>query len=228
MISCNAEGLTDVTYRLIQDHNTDPGDPDNQNQGTPDDPQCTAETTLPGGTTSKACREQVGADCLDVAQHPHEGVCNGPRTITRSGGAAGRGSAFILNNTSIGQLRDNGACMEQHKPNGDCMWADYGPDCKPCTDDDTRKGDPDNVPTTTGTAQGAVFDANDGPGVIDDGVTCGTQPCRTAATGANFDCDALIANPTGGLSGGSLAVTFPQLDADLIGDNVTSTTFFNQ
>ncbi len=229
VVGCNAEGLTDISYRLIQDHNTDPGSPNNENMGTPDDAECDDQTTLPGGTIARACREQVGADCLDATEHPHNGVCNGPRTLTRSGGAAGEGSAFILNNTAIGQLRDNGTCAETRRPDGSCMFADYGPDCLPCTEDDTRKGMANNVPTTTGSAGAAMFDANDAGSVIDQGEMCGTQPCQnTVVTGAPFDCDALQNDPTGGLSGGSLAVAFPALDAETIGDNVTSTVFFNQ
>ena len=229
-VGCNDAGLTDVSYRLIQDHNTTPGDPGNNFTGTPDDPTCTDQNTLPGGTISKACKEQVDDDCKSATLHPHPDVCNGPRKLDRSGGPAGRGSAFIPTNTAIGQLADTGACDTTGPVGGVCppQFADYGPDCLPCTADDKDFGIANNLPTTTGTAEAAVFDSNNGEAVIDKDTTCGGDACKTSVTGANFDCDALIADPTGGLSGGSLAVAFPALDANLIGDNVTTTVFFNK
>ena len=232
VIGCNADGLTDVSYRLIQDHVTNPGDPNNQHSsppdGSPNDPQCNAVQDLPGGLMSTACKEQVDADCLDAMMHPHKGVCNGPRTITQFGGTAGQGSAFILNNTAIGQLLDTGVCKETRNADGSCKYASYGPDCQPCTDDDLDKGQANNLPTTTGDTDAAIFDTNDDGGVIADGQMCGSSPCQTKASGKNFDCTALENNPTGGLSGGSLAVAYPQLDAALVGDEVVSTVFFNK
>ena len=229
-VGCSDTGLTDVSYRLIQDHNTTPGDPGNHVAGTPDDPTCTAQNTLPGGTVSKACKEQVDDDCKDPSLHPHANVCNGPRQLTESGGPAGKGSAVIFTNTAIGQLADTGACdMTGPRPGNTCPYPDYGPDCLPCTADDRDFGIANNLPTTTGTADAADYDPNNGdPTPIDKDQSCGGDACKTVVSGANFDCDALIANPTGGLSGGSLAVAFPNLDAALIGDNVTTTVFFNQ
>jgi hypothetical protein len=238
-VGCNAEGLTDINYRIIQDHNTNPGNTNNKCKGppddigAPDDEFCVAQTTLPGGTVSKACKEQEHEDCMPANIHPHKGVCNSPRMLTLSGGPAGEGSAFILNNTAIGQLADGGACDTSGTR---CDVEDYGPDCLPCTDDDLEMGIPNNLPTTTGVAEAAVYDANNNLGlptnapcaVIDKDRHCPNRPCITMAEGAPLDCQALIDDPTGGLSGGSLAVAFPAIDAPLIGDNVVTTVFFNK
>jgi hypothetical protein len=237
-IGCTEQGLTDVSYRLIQDHNTTPGDRQNRIQGMPDDPECDNSTTLPGGTVSNACLEGSGELCSDP-EDIHRGVCRSPRQLTRFGGEAGRGSAFILNNISISLLRDGGRCSTNGAPPGrPCPFPEYGPDCQPCTPDDSVFAAAENIPLTTGSSEGAVFDANNNstpspgnpppPTIIDFDQSCFGTPCLTRNVGSNFDCDLLAAQPTGGLSGGSLAVTFPGIDAATIGDNVTGTVFFNQ
>jgi len=237
-VGCGTDGLTDVDYRLIQDHNTNPGDPNNMSHGvpddlhhgSPDDATCTAQNDLPGGAVSKACKEQTDTDCLDPTLHIHPGVCNGPRQLARSGGTAGRGSAFIVNNTAIGQLADNGTCDMTGPPpgGGPCPHPDYGHDCLPCTPDDVDLGIANNLPTTTGTAEAADFDANNGQGIIDTDQFCGGGMCSVSVTGSKLDCDKLIAGAPDALSGGSLAVSFPNLDAKLVLDNVTTTIFFNK
>jgi cysteine-rich repeat protein len=229
-VGCGEAGLTDINYRLIQDHNTDPGDPNNANKGTPDDPNCTAVTDLPGGQTSSACREGSMAPC-NLPSFTHIGVCNGPRTLTLSGGMAPRGSALILNSSSISLLQDAGACSMAGPKNGKCPYPDYGPDCLPCTADDAVIQDPNILPTTTGTSEAAVFDANNTDAIIDKDQSCFSAPgqfCKTQFNGSIFDCDKIENNDPTALSGGSITVSFPSLDAAQIGDNVTSTVFFNQ
>jgi len=228
-VGCGEGGLTDISYRLVQDHNTTPGSPGNLNEGTPDDPECDDSSVLPGGVIANACVEGTGAAC-SMPSNLHGGVCIGPRTLTRSGGMAPRGSALLLINSSISLLQDAGTCAESRLPNGNCRYAQYGPDCLPCTDDDTIRQVPNLLPTTTGTSEGAVYDANNTTtgAIIDKDQSCFGPTCQTTGTGAVFDCDALLANPTGGLGGGSISVTFPSIDAATIGDNVTTTVFFNQ
>lgn len=233
-IGCGAAPLTDINYRLVQDHNTNPGDPNNRSQGTPDDAECDDSITLPGGIVSVACKEGTGANC-SAANFSHTGVCNGPRQITLSGGPTPPGSVFLLSNSAIGLLSDGGACdTTGPRPGRPCPVPDYGMDCLPCTDDDLDKGIPQYVPFTSGTAQAAVFDANNNAGsttaiIIDQGRSCsGFNDCITSATGKPLDCEQLLANPTGGLSGSALAVAFPSIDARGIGDNVTSATFSAQ
>ncbi|MCW5954651.1 MAG: hypothetical protein KIT69_20555, partial [Propionibacteriaceae bacterium] len=149
-IGCSDQGLTDVSYRMIQDHDTTPGDPGNKTMGTPDDPQCDDTSPAPGGGVSTACLEGTGANC-STPDNTHIGVCQGPRVTTFSGGAAPKGSALIVNSTAIGLLSDAGVCTTT-KPmrNGKCVYEDYGPDCLPCTDDDLVKGTTEINPTTTG------------------------------------------------------------------------------
>lgn len=238
-IACGEEGLQDIDYRLVQDHNTTPGHNCNDSQGTPDDAECSLVNTLPGGLTSAACREGGDDDRCDDEENRHIGVCNSPRSLERSGGEAPRGSAFILYNTQIGLLQDGGSCRTDRpqRPGGGCLFPDYGPDCTPCTDDDLQKGDPENLPATTGIAEAAMYDTNNNqtsrcsdsrPVIIEDGRLCGGSPCETKREGALFDCDALLENPTGGIEGGGLAIAYPSIDARTIADNVTSTVFFNR
>jgi len=229
-IGCGDAGLTDISYRLIQDHNTDPGDPNNANQGTPNDPDCTSVTDLPGGQTSAACKEGSMAPC-NLPSFIHTGVCNGPRALTFSGGASPRGSALILNSSSISLLQDAGACSTAGPKNGKCPYPDYGPDCLPCTDDDAVIQDPNILPTTTATSEAAVYDANNSDAIIDKDQSCFSAPgefCKTQFSGSLFDCDKIESNDPDALAGGSISVSFPSLDANQIGDNVTSTVFFNQ
>jgi cysteine-rich repeat protein len=231
-IGCNEDGLMDVNYRLIQDHNTSPDSPANRSQGAPNDAECTNTSTLPGGSISAACREGSGELCSDP-EDEHIGVCRSPRILTRSGGPGGRGSGFLPFNVSISLLADAGRCVTTGAPDG-CRFADYGPDCLPCTDDDLIIAPAENIPLTTGVSEAAVFDANNNQSdprnavIIDKDQSCFGSPCLTVNTGANFDCELLEQNQTGGLSGGSLAVTFPSIDAATIGDNVTGTVFFNK
>lgn len=229
-IGCGDAGLTDISYRIVQDHVTTPGSTINNFQGTPDDPECDNTAELPGGVIATACVEGQGEACSQ-SSNLHGGNCIGPRTLTRSGGQAPRGSALLLINSSISLLQDAGTCGSTPT-----CFPQYGPDCLPCTDDDLIRQPPNLLPTTTGTSEAAVFDANPSlqtrtSSVIDKDQRCfgATGPiCATTGTGAPFDCDALLANPTGGLGGGSLTVTFPSVDAATIGDNVTTTVFFNQ
>ena len=228
-IGCGDQGLSNIDYRIIQDHDTTPGDPGNHTTATANDPDCNLTSPAPGGVVSMACREGTGANCSTV-QNTHTGVCQGPRVITLSGGMAPKGSALIINSTAIGLLSDAGACAT-NKPmrNGKCLYADYGPDCLPCTDDDLEKGNTEINPTTTGSAESGLFDANPpGGAIIDKDQSCFGSPCITHVNGSIFDCSQLGPGTSGGLSGGSLGVCFPTLDAAQIGDNVTCTVFSNQ
>src|SRR5262249_16637722 len=139
------------------------------------------------------------------------------------------GSAYIINSTAIGLLSDAGACAT-NKPmrNGKCLYEDYGPDCLPCTDDDLEKGNTEVNPTTSGSAEAALFDANNRHAIIDKDKDCFGTACITKVTGSTFDCSQLGPGSSGGLSGGSIGVCFTSLDAAQIGDNVTCTLFSNQ
>jgi hypothetical protein len=281
-VGCGDQGLMNVDYRIFQDHNTNPGDARNGTtigMGLPqldDDPQCDHIFTFPSGVVSKACKENRDPLCTDAIATFHTDICNSPRVIEFSGGQAARGSAIIDNSTAIGLLNDSGMCAtDRPMVNGTCKFADYGPDCLPCTSDDLDMGTQENLPTTTGTATGTVYDAGfvknqeygfpvpitEGSGMACTSDTecaafercrrscelsgfscfgdadcpgdtcrprqcevfgCGSARCLISQQGTNFSCEALESNPQGGLSGAALAVTFPDIDARRIGDNVTA------
>jgi hypothetical protein len=137
---------------------------------------------------------------------------------------------LLSNSSAIGLLMDSATCAETRKPNGQCLYADYGPDCKPCTDDDLQKGTPNVSPTTSGTAEIILYDTNNTKGLtLKDGNTCGsaTTPCVGKVSGSLADCDALVADPNAPLRG-TLVTAFPTLDADMTGDSIVTTSLAAQ
>ncbi len=88
----------------------------------------------------------------------------------------------------------------------------------PCTDD-TQCGSTCGAPETC--IQTDPMDSTSGVC----STRCGGSRCITVQQGQPFDCDGLLNTDTGGLSGGSLAVSFPAIDSNLIGDNTTGTVF---
>ncbi len=260
LISCGGP-LDDIDVDITQDHHTDPLDTFEANPvcSHDPDPECDDANEIVPGVVSHACREGVDANCSDPSTNRHMGVCNSPREVAFSGSGP-VGSAIIFNNTAIGLLRDRGECNLSVGGMDPCPFADYGPDCVPCTEDDLDFGVSENNPTTTGATTSSVYHAGNRadrfiaqssrtPCTSDDDCTtevcgntevcievsdtesqCGTRcggsgPCQTTQVGSVFDCAGLAADPSGGLSGGSFAVTFPSVDAATIGDNVTSVLF---
>jgi hypothetical protein len=188
VMGCGTQGLTDVDFKVVQDHDTTPGSPGNGGSasGLPDDPECDDTSSSGPFINSTACLEGTGANC-STENNSHLGKCNSPRVVTFSGGQAARGAVLLVNSSSIGLLQDGARC-DLNKPmrNGKCEFADYGPDCTPCTDDDLEKGTPNIAPTTSGTAQVEVYDVNDTAGDnIVEGQTCGgATACVTKVTGS--------------------------------------------
>lgn len=216
LIGCNPEGLMDVDFLVEQDHNTTPGDPGNSGSenGLPDDSDCTASSELGDGVVSNACLEGTGEACSAI-NFEHIGVCNSPRVLTRSGGPGGRGSMFMLNSSAIGLLADRGMCgTNSMDGQGNCLFRDYGPDCLPCTDDDLEKGTPSTSPLTSGTGRMIVYDSNNQAGVS-------LEPDELIV-GQNANCDVFDNPQDDGLEGTNVT-GFPGLDADQIGDTVTTT-----
>ncbi|MBX3027699.1 hypothetical protein KF840_22600 [bacterium] len=232
VIGCGSEGLTDINFKVEQDHNTTPGSPGNGGSasGLPDDPECDDTSTAGRYIHSSACREGSGALC-STENNTHfppavtPAACNSPRIVTFSGGQAARGAVLLVNSSSIGLLQDGAACTTS-KPmrNGKCLYADYGPDCLPCTDDDLEKGTANIAPTTSGSAEVAIYDVNNTAGdAIKDGATCGgTTQCVTKVSGSGVDCDAIITNPNAPLRS-ALATAFPTLDGAMVGDTLVTT-----
>lgn len=228
VIGCGANGLTDVDFKSEQDHDTTPGSPGNGGSaaGLPDDPECDDTSSAGPFIHSSACLEGTGATC-STENSAHVGRCNSPRVVSYSGGQAPRGSVLMVNSSAIGLLEDGAACTtEKPMRNGKCLYADYGPDCLPCTDDDLEQGTPSIAPTTSGTAEVAIYDVNDSAGdAIKDGATCGgTTACVTKVTGSLVDCDAIAADVNAPLRS-TLVTAFPSLDAAMVGDTLVTSSF---
>ena len=173
--------------------------------GANDGKPCTKPADCPGGGCGVACNTNSG----------HPGVCNSP-TIFRNTGTGPAGSALLLNTTGFGLLTaDAGACTT------DTSDPLKGPDGIPCTDDDPvqARGVAVTLPTTTGIASTNIIDANNTKAAL---VTAGPG-FVTAVEGRPFSCSALMANPTGGVSGARFGNTFPALD-QAQGDFVVSTS----
>lgn len=225
VVSCADEGLTDINFRVSQDHNTTPGNAGNSGSanGLPDDPECNDVFDAGDGVRSEACLEGSGADC-STPDNEHLGACISPRVYTFFGGPGGRGSVTLRNSSAIGLLQDQGTCAARTPlPNGNCPVPDYGPDCAPCTDDDVEKGEANVSPTTSGTAEVLIYDSGSVPGArLGVGEECGTMPCVGSVTGEPADCDALEADPNAPLTG-ALVTASPVIDAAMVGDNVVTT-----
>jgi hypothetical protein len=225
-IHCGAAAARDLDIDMAVDHNTTPGSPGNRG-GLPDDPECDNHTDLPAGTHSFACLEGTGLACRSE-NHLHTGVCNSPVVTTRERVTGPRGSARLDLALQLTLLQDAGACAEGRRPNGDCLFPDYGADCLPCTSDDAAARIGVELALTTGRASASVYDVNNGgdpfPNAIAPDVTCFGVPCIASATGSPFDCDALAGNPTGGVDGAVLVGALPRIDEPQIGDTVLTFT----
>jgi cysteine-rich repeat protein len=237
VLGCGPQGLTDVNFRVEQDHDTTPGSPGNSGSGNglPDDPECDDHQDTGTGLVSSACLEGVGAMCsgpgsehVAVPSGPGKrpAACNSPHIYTFSGGQAPRGSVLLLSNTTNGVLANASTtpCQATKKANGECSAPDFGPDCLPCTDDDLNQGEPQISPTTSGSAEVIIYDTADQAGAkLGEGATCGGTPCVGKVTGKLADCDALIADPNAPLTG-ALVTASSQLDNATSGDLVLTTT----
>jgi hypothetical protein len=126
----------------------------------------------------------------------------GDPQYTYSGGPARTGSALLFISEAIGSV--GGPCT------GTSLT--YGRDGEFCTDDDPyfARGAPATFPYTTGTASGAVLNA-DGS----DGRNIGPF----AVTGQPLDCENVL-NP---IAGATLANTFTFIGKGLLGDGVVTT-----
>jgi cysteine-rich repeat protein len=158
------------------------------------------------------------------AAHPHEGICNGKPTVTFTGDGP-RGSLFLDAAIDVGLVEDFGACTYN------CDIPDNGPDCTPCTSDDTSQVLLEYVHLTTGTATGEVLDAdtyavgNPSGTKIPEGEDCNGEPCITSVTGSLVNCTALATDPNAVMSGSVLGGALPNLDTEGVRDNVVTFMF---
>ena len=241
VVGCGPDGLTDVDYKVEQDHDTTPDSPkfnSGPDHGLPDDPQCNAHSDAGGQVISDACLEGVGAACSgDTNEHvaipsgPNKraAACNSPRVYTFSGGQAPRGSTILRTRTASGVLNNASStpCVATKDVHGVCSAPDFGPDCLPCTDDDLQQGTPTVGVSTSGTASVIIYDTGDTAGaLLGDGAMCGGTPCIGKVTGAVSDCDALINDPNAPLKG-ALVSASPMVDSSS-GDVVVTTTLVGQ
>ncbi len=237
-VACGDQHLQDINFLVEQDHDTTPGSQGNSGsaEGLPDDPECDDKIDAGANSTYDACLEGVGEACDDeFHEHvavPAQGIpaaCNSPRRITFSGGEAPRGSTLLRNKTAIGQLANatTTPCVATRDRDGNCSAPDFGPDCLPCTDDDLEMGTPNLAPTTSGTASVLIYDTGDQSGMkLGAGENCGGVPCIGSVTGEPTDCDALMENPRGPLTG-TLVTAFPTIDSTG-GDIAVTTTLAAQ
>jgi hypothetical protein len=214
VIGCGAGGLTDVSFIVEQDHNTTPGDLNNggPEDGLPDDPNCDAVLNLGYGLTSAACLEGFD-DACSAARNLHSGVCNSPQVFTFTGAQAGRGGSLLQTNTAFSLLQDGGACDTTIAGMSTCPHADYGPDCVPCTSDDTVARAIINNPVTSGTAAAIIYDAGNRTDDVN---------MSAAGPGEPADCEAMLSDPNAPYQG-VLVSAFVRLDEENIGDFATST-----
>jgi hypothetical protein len=214
LIGCGAQGLTDISYRFVQDHNTNPGHPANGNTPSqvglqlPDDPECDDSFIFPTGTRSDACLEGQDPLCDDPnANGQHPGICNSPQRGSFFGGQAPPGSALLHAGIAIGLLNDAGLCRTDLSPGSPLCPADYGADCLPCTDDDRDLGRLETIGLTTGTASAAVYDAAFQKGrtidVVESAVACSSAAdCQSGQVCIRQCAESGSACPSGNECGG--------------------------
>jgi cysteine-rich repeat protein len=157
--------------------------------------------------------------------HPHTGLCNGKPVLTPTSGGP-RGSLYLDAMLAVGLVYDGGACTYN------CAIEDNGPDCTPCTSDDTGQVLMEYVHLTTGTATGEVMDADtytvgnpSGTKIPENVDDCGGMPCITSVTGSVVNCAALATDPNAVMSGAVLGGALPNLDTEGVGDNVVTFMF---
>jgi cysteine-rich repeat protein len=185
----------------------------------------------------------VDPTCATGTLDPQSNACIGPLNITRSGGPGPRGSAVIRLSVGVEEIPDGGTCATETQTtvceggaqagarcfgvcsDSACVPA-KGLDGIPCTADDPVVATTATLYLTTGTARAEVLDANGIPGErIGVGEECPNGPCHAELHGAPFDCDALAANPGGGVDGASVVSAFPIIPVGrdrCLGDTVTT------
>ena len=188
---------------------------------------CPGKTCVEGPNPNMACTSNAdcgtgtctAAVCKSMGTKRAAAACNSPRVYTFSGGQAATGAVLLINNTSQTLLPSVAvdACADN------CNAMAFGPDCKPCTDDDLMFMPAMIVPTTSGTASVRIYDANDTKGVVlGDGAMCGGKACIGSVTGSGADCESLKNNPNAPLSG-ALVTVAPTMDSQ-VGDVALTTT----
>jgi cysteine-rich repeat protein len=220
-IGCGGNDFFMRDYLLTQDHNV--GMTGTCISSDDEATHCTADPNCEPGCrfTETDCRIIGGR--VETPNGNHPGVCNGEPQMSVTGGGP-RGSAALLDNVSFTFFYDGGSCCvvgvdpECQDPQGL-----KGPDGTACTADDLVVNPGTNLPAVTGTAHAAAFNFNNQPGkVLDDSTMCGDERCVAEVSGEPFDCDAMLADPNGGLETGVFALAFSILDNADSGDSLAT------
>ncbi len=237
IIGCGVNGLPNVNMQFTLDHAI--GWVDNE----------------PPGFTAQDCTDAGGTVEDGSTAHPHEGLCNGPATITSDGESGPTGSALISTNTAIGTISDGGSCATEKKTKicaggtnpgtacttnanacagGACVPA-KGDDGIPCNADDPieTQGTAQTLTTTTGTASGAVLHAGgfnlNGDGISEDEISadflCGNTEPDHCQVSKTGNPYDCAQLAVGVTTGAANVSTFAALDAAMIGDDVVSSIF---
>jgi cysteine-rich repeat protein len=220
-IGCGGDDFFLRDYVLTQDHNV--GMTGTCVSGDEEGMHCTADPNCePGCRFTEADCHIIGGR-VEPPNGNHPGVCNGESEMTVTGGGR-RGSAAFLDNVAFVFFFDGGSCcVAGVDPGCEDPEGLKGPDGIPCTADDLLSTTGMNLPGTTGTANAVLVDFNNEPGKVLDGDTmCGEEPCIAAVSGEPFDCDAIMADPNGGLDTGVFALAFPILDNADFGDSLAT------
>ncbi len=250
-IGCGLNGLSPIDVDLTQDHNirfTDPEAPcTGPGQAIDKEEVLHPPGACNGGVVVTAINDgPTGSalllNSLNIQTIPDNGTCKTEPLMVcaappkknsdcTTNPAVCQGAECILNPSRVK------ICVGGENPGDDCTTADIcnggtctfakGADGIPCTDDDPITALTATVPLTTGLASSGILNANDEEGaIIDKDSQCppGGQLCIAAQQGSLFSCDALLANPTGGVGGVKFGSAFPTLRHVAPGDLVVSTS----
>ncbi|MCX8072840.1 MAG: hypothetical protein N3C12_10365 [Candidatus Binatia bacterium] len=185
-IDCDG-GAPGYNTLVEQDHNT--SNPPGPEGGLPEDPDCSAQFTLPDGQVSRAIREGEG--------DPHPGVCRSPVRITRTDPFP-PGGMLLFENLCL-RIQPAGSTDPCPSPT------------EPCDPDAGELAVSGSI--TSGTTEVVIYDVDNTTRVLRDGPTgCGAGACVAKVVGAPFGCANVEA---GNLSQGKMGFGFPVLDLSL-------------
>jgi cysteine-rich repeat protein len=221
-IGCGEHGLFRNEFIVTQDH--DIGVVGHCQGGSNNGLACPADVNCVDGSCFTADDCAAAQGIVEGPGDPHPGVCNGPAVVGIDGEGSPRGTAAIVDGISFALLFDGGTCcIAGVDPGCEDPEGLKGPDGIACTEDDPAVGQPSNVPATTTHGRIFVFNADNVPGLtIGPGEMCGEQPCIGEFTGEPFDCDAMLANPTGGMESGLFGLGLMILHNQQFGDSVSA------
>ena len=204
-------------FEIVGDHNI--GVVNQCQRGDSAGAACTVDTDCPGGRCFNEARCLKDRGTVEPPAGVHPGVCNGPKLVEFSSGGP-RGSMVIETNIGFDLLFDTGTCCDVGiDPGCTDPTGEKGPDGIACSEDDPGATQGLDAPGFTGPSAVSIIDLDNREGVnLGPGSMCGTEPCVAEIEGEVFDCDAILASPTGGLETGVIVFAFQILDYPVFGD----------